>query len=311
MKTKHWFSSLALAVVGLSQVVAQNPPRIDDHFWRRKVVNRIDLEEKINRPLIKKESSYYRGEEGDRYTNKDGIVAALFDGLKENKYTAYDPDDLTQELVWEDVLVEMNQLSASATAESAFEEEAEADMGLGEEEPGFDSFPGDETEDAFFDPFAPPEEDGTLPPGGGEEEGATDDLGLGDEFAAEASNDMPSLVAYETVIHFVEDRIFDKNRSDMVYDIQYIEIIWVDPYGSLEDKVVCAFRYDQVLETLDQVQWKNRFNDAQYRSMREVFEMRMFHSYEIDISGEGVQSLAESEYRRQQLVEFEHHLWSY
>jgi len=29
-------------------------PRPEDHFWRRKVVNRIDLNEKMNAPFIKR-----------------------------------------------------------------------------------------------------------------------------------------------------------------------------------------------------------------------------------------------------------------
>jgi len=116
---------------------------------------------------------------------------------------------------------------------------------------------------------------------------------------------------FERVIHFVEDRIFDKNRSDMVYDIQFIEIVWVDPNETLPERVLCTFRYEDVVETLASTQWKNRFNDAEYKNMREVFELRMFHSYIINLSGEGIVTLDEAEYRRQQLVEFEHHLWSY
>ncbi|MEZ4684878.1 MAG: hypothetical protein R3B47_02090 [Bacteroidia bacterium] len=43
--------------------------------------------------------------------------------------------------------------------------------------------------------------------------------------------------------------------------------------------------------------------------MREVFEMRLFHSFITEVSGVGVTSLPEAEQRRQQLVEFEHYLW--
>ena len=50
------------------EALAQHPPRIEDHFWRRKVVNRIDLNEKINAPLIKRESPYYT--DNDQYTDK-------------------------------------------------------------------------------------------------------------------------------------------------------------------------------------------------------------------------------------------------
>ena len=66
------------------------------------------------------------------------------------------------------------------------------------------------------------------------------------------------------------------------------------------------------MNQLDETQWKNRNNDAEYRSMREVIELRMYHSFIIDVSGnESVLTLNDAEYRRNQLVEYEHHLWHY
>ena len=82
-------SLVVIVMVCALQAMAQFPPRIEDHFWRRKVVNRIDLEEKMNKPLVKQESGYYRGGEDEgEYAGKDGIVSALFTGLRENKFTA-------------------------------------------------------------------------------------------------------------------------------------------------------------------------------------------------------------------------------
>lgn len=120
-----------------------------------------------------------------------------------------------------------------------------------------------------------------------------------------------SYAAYETALEFIEDRIFDKNRSDMIYDIQFLRLVWVDPGETLPDKNFVCFRYADVLETLEDTQWKNKFNDAEYRNMREIFELRLFSSYIINVSGRGVRTLAESDFRRNQLVEFEHHLWCY
>ncbi len=283
----------------LSMAWAQFPPREEDHFWRRKVVNRIDLEEKINRPLIQRESGYYQG--GLRADTlgpqqKDGLVVALIKGLMDGHYTAYEPDDPTQQLDSREVIDRIDEPSSSSSSEAAVIDSAEAAV-----RPEDGALPP--MDDPFVDPFAPVVEAFT--------DTVAPSPGSGAPLDFDTEGRMPDTAPFESVIQFVEDRIFDKNRSDLVYDIQYIELIWVDPYGQLEDKPLCTFRYEEVLGILEDTQWKNRFNDAQYRSMREVFEMRLFHSYMIDISGQGIQSLSEAEYRRQQLLEFEHHLWSY
>ena len=276
----------------LGEAFAQFPPRKDDHFWRRKVVNRIDLNEKINAPLIKRESPYYTDK--SQYNEKEGLVMALFDGLKKGKFVAYHPDSLDVALSYDDVLGRIQDFEGSL--------EGEFDEGFGDEEGGFDDFEGDDFEDDFSD-------DG-------------DDWGFDDEFGVEAGDDLGDAMGggysgdfdpapYENVIHFVEDRIFDKNRSDLVYDIQFIEIIWTDPGETLPEKRLCTFRYKEIIELLEHSQWKNRFNDAEYRTLREVFELRLFHAFITEVSGVGVSTLDEAEQRRQQIVEFEHHLWSY
>jgi hypothetical protein len=318
---------LSMLVAGFAaQALAQQiRPRPEDHFWRRKVVNRIDLEEKVNQPLVKLESKYYRSnpDEDEVYPEKDGLVSALFRGLKSGAYTALDPDTLTKVLTWEDVIDKINKIEAEGAADAGLE----ADAGMPEGDGGFDTFEGDAEEDPFAsdsdfeDPFGPPPGGDPFATGddmsggmGGDSELASEDGTDGASAASAApdpGNDFPSMLPFERVIHFVEDRIFDKNRSDIVHDIQFIEIVWVDPNETLPERVLCTFRYEDVVETLAATQWKNRFNDAEYKNMREVFELRMFHSYIINLSGEGIVTLDEAEYRRQQLVEFEHHLWSY
>jgi len=284
------------AILGgmMADVVAQIPgaripPRLDDHFWRRKVVNRIDLTEKINEPLTYSESPGLYSNPGFGETN--GVIVALVNGLKSGKYLAYHPDSLNKSLTYDDVVGIAQQIEGT--------DDGGDDWDTGDE--GFDDFDaggdfgGDEWDD-FGDDF------------GDDLEGDTD------PFAAGASEDGEgdfSLAAYETVLEFIEDRIFDKNRSDMVYDIQYLRLVWVDPGETLPDKNFICFKYADVLETLEDTQWKNKFNDAEYRNMREIFELRLFHSYIINVSGRGVRTLEESDFRRNQLVEFEHHLWSY
>jgi hypothetical protein len=312
---------LSMLVAGFTaQALAQQiRPRPEDHFWRRKVVNRIDLDEKINLPLVALESKYYRtNPDGDEvYPEKDGLIAALFNGLKSGAFTALDPDTLTKVLTWEDVLDRIAQKEAAGLADT--ELPPMGGEGDGGESGAFDDFGGDDPfatgGDDFADPFA-------APPGGGTDDmsGDADPFGtVGDPAApgtagapaVEPANDMPDMLPFIRVLQFVEDRIFDKNRSDMVYDIQFLEVIWVDPNETLPEERMCTFRYQDVVEALEATQWKNRYNDAEYKNMREIFELRMFHSYVIEISGVGINSLDEAEYRRQQLVEFEHHLWSY
>ena len=282
----------------MAEVVAQIPgaripPRVDDHFWRRKVVNRIDLTEKINEPLTYSESPGLYG--NPAYGETQGIITALINGLKSGKYLAYHPDSLNKSLTYEDVVKMASQIEGT---------NGESDESFDEEGGGFDEFDGGD--DFGGDDF-----------GGGDEFG--DDLGGGTEGDSDPAGGAAgaavegdfSYAAYESALEFIEDRIFDKNRSDMIYDIQFVRLVWVDPGETLPDKNLVCFRYADILETLEDTQWKNKFNDAEYRNMREIFELRLFSSYIINVSGRGVRTLEEADFRRNQLVEFEHHLWCY
>lgn len=269
---------------------ARIPPRKDDHFWRRKVTNRIDLSEKINEPLTYAESpGLYAAPD---YGETQGIITALINGLKSGKFLAYDPDSLNKALTYEDVVKIAQKIEGTGGGDEGWDDGGDDfdDFDAG------DDFGGDDFGDDWGDDFG----------GDDDLEGDSDPFGA----VAESEGDF-ELAPYETVLEFIEDHIFDKNRSDMVYDIQYLRLVWVDPGETLPDKLFVCFKYSEVLETLEDTQWKNKFNDAEYRNLREIFELRLFHSYILDVSGRGVRSLEESDFRRNQLVEFEHHLWSY
>jgi hypothetical protein len=267
------------------------PPRVEDHFWRRKVVNRIDLTEKINEPLTAVEDpaiyqfgaqNYYDGSYGERA----GVVVSLINGLKSGKYLAYHPDSLTKALTYDEVVKIANQIQGSGAA----------DDGMDESSDEFDDFDagGD-----FEGDDAPEDTEG-------------DDLEGDTDPTTEAAVEGDFKVSdFESVLEFIEDRIFDKNRSDMVYDIQYLRLVWVDPAETIPDKNFICFKYSDIIGTLENTQWKNKYNDAEYRNMREIFELRMFNSIVTNVSGRGVPTLSISEFRRNQLVEFEHHLWCY
>jgi hypothetical protein len=265
------------------------PPRVEDHFWRRKVVNRIDLDEKINAPLREAEdlSLYSNSAHGET----QGIIAALVNGLKSGKYLAYHPDSLNKSLTYDDVVKWAKDIEGAGTVED--------DWGT-DDGGGMDDF--DAGDDFGGDEFGFEDEEG----GFDDLEGDTDPFGGGP-----VGGEDFSLAPFESVIEFIEDRIFDKNRSDMVYDIEYVRVVWVDIGETLPDKNFVVFRYSDILETLEDTQWKNKFNDAEYRNLREIFELRLFNSVIFNVSGRGVKSLEEADFRRNQLVEFEHHLWSY
>ena len=70
-------------------------------------------------------------------------------------------------------------------------------------------------------------------------------------------------------------------------------------------------RDSDVLDVLENTAWVNKYNDAETRNLREVFELRLFNSFVTNVSGRGIPTLANSQYRTNQLTEFEHNLWQY
>ena len=206
------------------------------------------------------------------------IVQALMQGLESGAITAYHPDDYNLPMSYDEVLARMQ---AFDNVWSAKEDIQEYEL---IEEP-----------DDLLSEFDFPEENGPETA-----MATTSDEGFGTDF-------MP----YESVLQFVEDRIFDKRRSELSYQIQYVQLIWSDPGETLPEKYFVVLNYEEIEDYLDTIKWKNRFNDAEDRSVKEIFELRLFHSYVTNVSGLGVKTLSEAEDRRQQLVAYEHHLWSY
>ncbi|MEM7654674.1 MAG: hypothetical protein AAF399_00985 [Bacteroidota bacterium] len=267
------FAALLSMLGGEMSAKVRKNIRPEDHFYRRRVVNRIDLGEKINQPIIRQQSGIYSGSQSP---SNQGIIAALLAGLEAGKYFAYDPDNLEQPMNYEEVQARMQ----------AFQQAIEPDF------------------EEFEDEFIAPAEDEFIT----EDEFLMDEL----EFPEEGNQEtVIDLAPYESVIQFIEDRIFDKNASEMVYHIDWFQVIWTDPGETLPEKYLVCFRYEDIMEVLAETQWHNRYNDAESKNLAEIFDLRLFHSYITDVSGSGVASLPEAEQRRQELLEFEHHLWSY
>lgn len=291
MKKRIFLTSL-LGLLFIAPLMAQPPVRLEDHFWRKRVVNRVSLIEKVNAPLVYHESGFYQG--NAKFTEKDGLIHSLINGVKKDKYPAYHPDNWERQLNYEELLERIQEFEQSL-------EMPETDD-WGEEDEAGEAFSDTESEWEGSSEWEISSEDEWASPF--EEEAKT-------EVSVAEIEETLDLSAYEEVFHMVEDWIFDKNTSAMVYQIDFFEVIWTDPSGMLPEKVLARFKYKDVRLQLDQTQWKNRFNDAKALSLVEVFELRLFNSILINVGGEPVRTLQEAKRRREEMVEFEHHLWNY
>jgi hypothetical protein len=286
--------------LSVSSVWAQPDVRREDYFWSKRVVNRIALGEKINQPMVAHQSAYYSG---GQYSETQGIVVSLVNGVKKGKYLAYHPDDWSHRMNYPALESRMKEFDQALTGAPDWADE-----------PADASFTYQSDANGYSDEFSQEWKSGDGWAQEVPEQVIIDEWGSAETPAALPAPEAPFEVdygAYEEVIHLVEDWIFDKNTSNMVKKIDFFEIIWVDPSGILPDKVLARFKYADVRDQLDQTMWKNRFNDAEIRSLREIFELRIFNGILINVGGEGVMTLQEADRRKQEMIEFEHHLWNY
>ena len=266
--------AIILVVASLTSVVcAQVPVRNDDRFWAKRVVMRLDLNEKINRPLIHHASSYYGH---DKFAERKGVVAALISGLRRQEYLAYHPYDWNHTMDYAALLRRMEAFEQALSGENQQLDEKQLTEGGPDEWGGF--------EDEWQEEEQP---------------------------KAPVVDELPDLSNYEQSFHIVEDWIFNQVRSSLQQNIDFFEVIWTDPEGLLPEKVLARFRWEDVKEILARTEWKNRFNDAETRSVKEVMELRLFHAYLINFGGKPIRSLSEADRRKLEIIEFEHHLWNY
>lgn len=264
-------------------------PREEDQFWKKRVIVRLNLNDKINRCLKQRETE---APLDLRYTETDGIVLALLRGLQKGDYQAYDhvswkPLNYKQvnnrmkymERAWNKCLSYSEQQPLDAWAEVQFEDEET-------ESEGFASAAD------FF-----PTEEGTF----------TADMV---KRAAERIRPSTDMTPYEHTLVIVEDWIFDKNSSRMLYLPRYIQLMWVDPTGMMPDKAVATFEYKDVVDLLDKTLCKNRFNDGGLLSARQVIDAHLYNGVLVNVSGKQISTYDEAQKRFQEIVEFESYLWS-
>src|SRR5690606_30314810 len=79
---------------------------------------------------------------------------------------------------------------------------------------------------------------------------------------------------FEAAFELIEDKVYDRARSEEVFQPHYIRLVWVDPQGQLvpENAVVC--RYDHAVQILGQVEVAQRATDAAQLSYRQVIDLR-------------------------------------
>jgi hypothetical protein len=302
MKLKHILSFALLAIVGYSAYAQTQPSRrIDDHFWRRRVTLRLDLQDKINKPLTRGNATirdYVRGGDPKFGLNTRGMVYALMNAWRSPnpKVVAYNADTLakvTDVATFERMYQKFTGGGATATTggtdESGGGEGDETDLGLDGDEGDLDGGLDAGADDPAADPSkADIMKTGTVP--------------------GEANYD-----AMELFMEIIEDRIFDKIQGQMVHSIKFVRFVLSNPDGVPPDQNVLAFKYDDpiVQEILNNTQYKNNVNDAEDRSIKEVFDMRLFNGVISGVSGINSNTLEEAEVRKQQIIAFEHNLWSY
>lgn len=261
-------------------------PRYEDHFWRRKVRIRVDLLDKINKPQneasikIYDENSQVYSSSKDKYDYIEGIISALLTGYANGYMLGYSPDSLDAEVEFGQFRALYNKYSAQGGEPAADESESEDDS-----DDDWDDDSGDDGSDtksaqASGDVLATPEN---------------------------ASNEFTDITKYYDII---EDRIFDKNKSDMYYEPEYI-VLYMNRLGSSPIPII-AFRYEDVKDTvLNKCLWRNRFNDAEFKTLKEIIELRLFGSYVLQMSQYGSKTIDEADRLRLQMLEFEHNLWEF
>jgi len=294
---------IGFLLIGFS-AFAQMPddrPRIDDHFQRWKCHVRIDLKEKMNIHLqVNPISEYFNNTRneyeihdqkqryGTRYfENRDGLVATMLKGLMDANGAG--GKQITKAFVYSNAGLAKEIPRAEASAKIA-------EWGLGKKEGSGGEEGGGETE--------------TTTEGGGEDDGDT-------QVDAKALEERKKLLLFSSnYIDIIEDRIFEKNKSDMFYDIQYICLVPLgrdddgNAFNPNEEKL--CFAYDDELKAIfEETQYKNRANDAEYRNLNEILENRQFHGFVTSMHGMTGQNLDEMELFKTKMIEFEHHLWCF
>lgn len=270
-------------------LIAQIEVRPEDHFWRRRVAVRIELNEKMNLPF---KYHLVSGPDDFRFTESNGMVIAILNAVKAGEITGYDAHSW-KPLQGKDILKRMKYLSrAWNTGKYDLEGEKKG-------------------QEAWDNVFVPDDEPDALL-GASLTESPSDGMFTTEVYHKKINHNRweMDLTPYEQSVILVDDWIFDKNSSIMRYNTQYVQILWVDPTGTLPERVLANFEYKDLIPVLENVQWKAKWNDKSSLNLRQALDLHLYHGFPVNISGNAIQTMDESQKRYQELIEFESHLWS-
>ncbi|ADR22537.1 hypothetical protein MATR_36170 [Marivirga tractuosa] len=131
-----------------------------------------------------------------------------------------------------------------------------------------------------------------------------------------------------SMLEIVEDMIFDRQRSVLVWDIQAIKlVIPAENFTSGLEKVIGVFKYKDLVDLFrsnpEQMIWFNPQNSAEHKNLADAFALRLFSArivkvanpsdnMIIDIYDESPrEGIMASQWIEYELMEKEHELWSY
>ncbi|WP_296619497.1 gliding motility protein GldN [Marivirga sp.] len=157
---------------------------------------------------------------------------------------------------------------------------------------------------------------------------AADDTAGGEEEAAATEVSTQFTVRQMSTLEIIEDMIFDKQRSVLVWDIQAIKIIIpAENFTAGVERTVGVFKYKDLVDLFrsnpEQMIWFNPQNSAEHKNLADAFALRLFNgrivkvanpndNMIIDIYSESPkQGIMASQWIEYQLMEKEHELWSY
>jgi hypothetical protein len=279
-----------VAATGIPDLAFAQPTiRIDDHFQRNKRLIAIDLNEKANTFLIEcggNTGRFYDANHLFRY--RCGLVAALLDAFLTNRIPAFSPEDLQKNLTPQQFYEIVTPLFSQL-------EDEEREKFIAEEDEVGNDFEEDDYEE-------------------GEK---TKDFNEGKDFGGDNKTigllalNLIQLKGLQTKLEIIEDIIFDGAKAVNIFQPAYVILKWINPYGMGVPVSLIAFKYADILTVLEQTQWKNRFNDASDKSMRQVFDLRLFNYIVLNYSGLTSKNLFFSEKFKEKIVNFEHNLWEY
>ncbi len=269
------------------------PIHDDDIMFKKRIWRRMDLNEKQNKPF------FAMGNE---------ISKIILDAAKAGILPIYKNDSCTTRYTKEEFLENLENPQLAAYGDGG--------DGFGGSDDGWGDSGGDS---------------------GGDDWGSDDgwgDSGSSDESAdGGGSSDIgPIDTKFQprdiSVMQIVEDMIFDKKRSVLVWDIQAIKlIIPAEKFTAGIFREVGVFKYKDLVKLWrsmpEEAVWFNPQNSAAHRNLADAFALRLFNARItkvanpddnaiIDIYDETPrQGILASKWAEYKLMEKEHELWSY